>query len=162
MPTLRSTSCAACMMAGMSKKEVALKRFNEQGGNCAQAVLAAFGPELGLDEKACLNVASCFGAGLGRLGFTCGAATGACMVLGLRHGHEMAEGAEGRTKLYGRVQDFTRQFRARFGQLDCAALVGCDLATPEGRQSFADRGMHKSLCSNLVAGAVEILEEMRG
>jgi C_GCAxxG_C_C family probable redox protein len=149
-------------MAGMTKKEVALKRFNEQGGNCTQSVLGAFGPELGLDETACLKVAACFGAGLGRQGLTCGAATGACMVLGLRHGHEMAEGAEGRTKVYGRAQDFTRRFSARFGHVDCATLVGCDLATPEGRQSFADRGLHKGLCSGLVAGAVEILEEMRG
>jgi C_GCAxxG_C_C family probable redox protein len=144
----------------MTKKEVALKRFNEQGGNCAQAVLAAFGPELGLDEATCLKVASCFGAGLGRQGLTCGAATGACMVLGLRHGQEMAGGAEGRTKLYGRVQELSNRFRARFGHLDCATLVGCDLATPEGRQSFADRGLHTGLCAGLVAGAVEILEEL--
>jgi C_GCAxxG_C_C family probable redox protein len=146
----------------MNRKDVALKRFGEQGGNCAQAVLAAFGPELGLDEAACLKVAACFGAGLGRQGLVCGAASGACMVLGLRHGHEMTAGAEGRTQLYGRVQDFSHRFRVRFGHLDCADLVGCDLATPEGRQSFADRGLHKGLCAGLVAGAVEILEEMRG
>jgi C_GCAxxG_C_C family probable redox protein len=149
------------MMAAMTKKEVALKRFNEQGANCAQAVLAAHGLELGLSETTCLNMAACFGAGLGRLGLTCGAATGACMVLGLRHGHEMAEGAEGRNKVYGRVQEFGRRFRARFGHLDCSSLVGCDLATPEGRQSFADRGLHAGLCTGLVGGAVDILEEMR-
>ncbi len=145
----------------MDRKESALKRFNEQGGNCAQSVLAAFGPELGLDEQACLRVGACFGAGIGRLGLTCGAVTGACMVLGLRHGHQMAEGFEGRTQVYGRVQDFTRRFRERFLHLDCAALTGCDMTTPEGRQSFADRGLHAGLCSNLVAGAVEILEQMR-
>jgi C_GCAxxG_C_C family probable redox protein len=147
-------------MADMDSRDRALRRFNEQGGNCAQSVLAAFGPELGLDETLCLRVAACFGAGIGRLGFTCGAVTGACMVLGLRHGHEMAEGFEGRTKLYGRVQDFARRFRDRFVHLDCAALTGCDLTTPEGRQRFADRGLHAGLCSTLVAGAVEILEEM--
>jgi C_GCAxxG_C_C family probable redox protein len=144
----------------MNKKEVALKRFNEQGGNCAQAVLAAFGPELGLEEKACLNLASCFGAGIGRLGVICGAATGACMALGLRHGPEMNEGPQGRDKLYGRVQEFSRRFRARFGSLDCATLTSCDLTSAEGRKSFADRGLHKGLCAGLVAGAVEILEEM--
>jgi C_GCAxxG_C_C family probable redox protein len=149
------------MMPAMETKARALKRFNEQGGNCAQAVLAAFGPELGLDEVSCLRVAACFGAGIGRLGFTCGAATGACMVLGLRHGHELAEDpATGRNKVYGRVQDFMRRFRARFGHLDCAALTGCELATPAGQKLFADRGLHQGLCANLVAGTVEILEEM--
>ncbi len=148
-------------MAAMDSSERAVKRFNEQGGNCAQSVLAAFGPELGLDERACLRVAACFGAGIGRLGLTCGAVTGACMVLGLRHAHEMAEGADGRTKVYGRVQELSRRFRERFGHLDCSALTGCDLTTPEGRQSFADRGLHAGLCAGLVDGAVEILEEMR-
>jgi C_GCAxxG_C_C family probable redox protein len=149
------------MLAAMETKARAIRRFNEQGGNCAQAVLAAFGPEHGLDEAAGLRVAACFGAGIGRMGFTCGAATGAFMVLGLRHGHEMADPQTGRDKVYGRVQEFSRRFRARFGHLDCAALTGCNMLTPEGRQSFHDRGLHKGLCTDLVAGAVEILEEMR-
>jgi C_GCAxxG_C_C family probable redox protein len=149
------------MLTVMETKARALKRFNEQGGNCSQAVLAAFGPVHGLDETVCLRVAACFGAGIGRMGLTCGAATGACMVLGLRHGHEMADPQTGRDKVYGRVQEFARRFRARFGQLDCAALTGCDMLTPEGRKSFTERGLHKGLCASLVAGAVEILEEMR-
>ncbi len=143
----------------MNARENALKRFNQQGGNCAQSVLAAFGPELGLDEKACLRVAACFGAGIGRLGFTCGAATGACMVLGLRHGHLMAQ-PDGRDRVYGQVQEFVRRFRERFGHVDCAALIGCDLTTPEGQKSFYERGLHKGLCTDLVAGAVEILEAL--
>jgi C_GCAxxG_C_C family probable redox protein len=145
----------------METKARALKRFTEQGGNCSQAVLAAFAPEHGLDEASCLRVAACFGAGIGRMGFTCGAVTGACMVLGLRHGHEMADPQGGRDKVYGRVQEFARRFRARFGQLDCADLTGCDMLTPEGRMSFQERGLHKGLCADLVSGAVEILEEMR-
>jgi C_GCAxxG_C_C family probable redox protein len=147
-------------MAGMPSKARALKRFNEAGGNCAQAVLGAFGPGQGVDESTGLRLAACFGSGIGRLGLVCGAVSGACMVLGLRHGHEMAAGLEGRSRVYGRVQEFASRFRARFGHLDCASLTGCDLTTPEGRQSFADRGLHAGLCSTLVAGAVEILEEM--
>ena len=43
----------------MIAKDKALERFNQQGPNCAQAVLTAHGPELGVDEKTCLTVASC-------------------------------------------------------------------------------------------------------
>jgi len=146
----------------MEKREHALKRFNEQGANCAQAVLSAFAQEHGLEEAQALKIAACFGAGIGRMGLTCGAVTGACMVLGLRHGQDTAEGLEGRTRVYGMVQDFAGRFRARFGQLDCAALTGCDLASTAGKKAFADRGLHAGLCSFLVAGAVEILEEMKG
>ena len=144
----------------MEKREQALKQFNEQGANCAQAVLSGFAKEHGLDEKLAMNIAACFGAGIGRLGFTCGAVTGACMVLGLRHGQDMANGLEGRNRVYGMVQDFAGRFRARYGQLDCAALTGCDLSSATGRRSFTERGLHAGLCSSLVAGAVEILEEM--
>jgi C_GCAxxG_C_C family probable redox protein len=148
-------------MDKVDTKTKALKRFGELGGNCSQSVLAAFAPEHGLDEKTALRLASCFGAGLGRLGFTCGAVTGACMVLGLRHGHEIEQGPDGRAKLYGRVQEFVRRFRERFGPVDCAALTGCDMTKPEGQRSFAERGLHAGLCTTLVGGAVEILEEMR-
>ena len=144
----------------MERKARALERFNAQAGNCAQSVLAAFGPQLGLDETLCLRVAAGFGAGIARLGFTCGAAAGACMVLGLRHSHQTPEPARGRDEVYSRVQDFMDRFRTRFGHLDCAALTGCDLRTPEGRQSFHDRGLLTGLCAHLVAGAAEILEEM--
>jgi C_GCAxxG_C_C family probable redox protein len=146
----------------MEKQKEALLRFNQQGANCAQSVLATFAAEHRLDEKQALNLAACFGAGIGRMGFTCGAVSGACMVLGLRHGPDMENGMDGRTRVYGKVQDFTARFRERFGHLDCAALTGCDLTAASGRKTFAERGLHAGLCSGLVAGAVEILEEMRG
>lgn len=143
----------------MSPRDDALRRFNELNQNCAQAVLAAHGPELGLDEASCLRVAACFGAGIGRQGHTCGALTGAYMVLGLRYGHEMSEGLAGRGRVYGRVQALTKRFEERFGSASCAALTACDLSTPEGREDFARRGLHEGLCAKLVVGAVELLEE---
>lgn len=138
------------------QKEIRL-RFNQQGANCAQAVLATFAAENGLEEKQALKLAACFGAGIGRMGFTCGAVTGACMVLGLRHGSDMENGMDGRARVYSKVQDFAARFRAKFGRLDCATLTGCDLTTASGRKDFAERGLHAGLCSGLVAGVVEIL-----
>ena len=144
----------------MTPREIALRLFNEQNRNCAQSVLAAHGPDLGLDETSCLRVSACFGAGLGRLGLTCGAVTGACMVLGLRHAAEMNEGMPGRDRVYGRVQEFTRRFRELHGATDCITLTKCDMTTPEGRQPFAERGLLKNLCSTLVACAVDLLAEI--
>lgn len=50
--------------------------------NCAQAVLAAFGPGAGLSEADACRVAANFGSGM-KMGETCGAVTGGLMVLGL-------------------------------------------------------------------------------
>ena len=66
-----------------SRIDVAGSRFSE-GFSCSQSVLAAFAPELGLDADAALRVSAAFGGGMGRTGGTCGAVTGALMVLGLQ------------------------------------------------------------------------------
>jgi C_GCAxxG_C_C family probable redox protein len=64
--------------------ERATQCFSE-GFNCSQAVLSAFGPEMGLDCETALRVAGMFGAGMGRMGNVCGAVTGAFMVIGLKY-----------------------------------------------------------------------------
>jgi C_GCAxxG_C_C family probable redox protein len=127
--------------------------------NCSQAVLGAYGPSLGLDQSTCMNVAACFGAGMGRLGKTCGALTGGLMVLGLRHGKEMQVDPQmGRDTVYAHVQELTAQFEAAHGSTECRALTGCDLATPEGRASFSERNLHQGLCTDLVMSVVKMLE----
>ena len=50
--------------------------------NCAQAVLAAFGPDAGLPEEAACRITANFGSGM-KMGETCGAVTGGLMALGL-------------------------------------------------------------------------------
>ena len=58
----------------------------KQGFSCSQAIVAAFAPSLGLDRDTALKIASGFGSGMGRLAETCGAVTGAFMILGLKLG----------------------------------------------------------------------------
>ncbi len=66
----------------MSRIENAVSRFAE-GYNCSQAVLSAYAEQLGVDGETALKIAAGFGGGLGRMAETCGAVTGAFMVLGL-------------------------------------------------------------------------------
>jgi C_GCAxxG_C_C family probable redox protein len=67
-----------------TKTEVAADRFLS-GYNCAQAILYAFGPDLGLDGETALKVATGLGAGMGRRGEVCGAVTGGILALGLKY-----------------------------------------------------------------------------
>ena len=67
----------------MSKVDDAVATF-KTGFNCAQSVLAAFGPELGLSCEQCLRMACAFGGGIARQGRICGAVSGALMVIGLK------------------------------------------------------------------------------
>jgi C_GCAxxG_C_C family probable redox protein len=141
----------------MSQVDKAVALFETY--NCAQSVFAACGPCEGLSEPMCLVVAGPFGAGMGRMGDTCGAVTGALMALGVRHGQEMAtDPASARGPLYGRVGAFAAAFRERHGSLACRDLTGCDLRTPEGQAKFKAGDLHHTLCQKLVASAVELVE----
>ena len=141
----------------MSQVERAVALFETY--NCAQSVFAACGACGGMSEAACLVVAGPFGGGMGRMGETCGAVTGALMALGVRHGQGMAtDPASARGPLYDRVAALAAAFRERHGSLTCRELTGCDLRTPEGQAKFKAGDLHHTLCQGLVASAVELVE----
>jgi C_GCAxxG_C_C family probable redox protein len=97
---------------------------------------------------------------MGRLGKTCGALTGAFMVLGLRHAKEMLDNPQaGRDSVYARVQSLTARFEAEHGSSDCRTLTECDMTSSAGRQQFAERNLHHTLCDRLVKRTVEMLED---
>lgn len=130
--------------------------------NCAQSVIAACGPDFGLDRETALRIAGGFGGGMGRLGEVCGAVTGAFMVIGLKHGKSHPEDDESETKekAYALVCEFADRFHARHGSILCRELLGCDIGTPEGSAQAREKGLFGDLCPRLVQSAVEILEQM--
>jgi len=143
----------------MTKPECALDLFSKQH-NCAQAILAAYGPAEGLDEQHGLKLAAPFGGGIGRLGETCGVVSGALMVLGLRYTAPNSPDAAAKAALYERVRDFVARFKARNPSILCRELLGCDISTPEGAQLAQDRKLHQTLCVKYVRDAAEILEQV--
>jgi C_GCAxxG_C_C family probable redox protein len=138
--------------------EEALNLF-QKGFNCAQSVLGSLGPAAGLDQETCLKVAGSFGGGLARRGDTCGAVTGGLMALGLRHAMVKAGDDEAKKKNYVEARKFMEEFKKLHGSLICRELLGCDISTPEGSKTAADRKLTTTLCPQLVRTAVEILEK---
>ncbi|MCR4403857.1 MAG: C-GCAxxG-C-C family protein [Candidatus Acetothermia bacterium] len=141
----------------MERSERAALLFNE-GFNCAQAVLGAFGPGLGLDRELALKVAGPFGGGMGRTGGTCGAVAGGLMALGLKFGPTRTGDEGAKERAYGLVREFFEEFEARNGSVLCKQLLGCDLSAPEGQKRAREAGLHSSLCPKFVRDAAEILE----
>ena len=129
------------------------------GCSCSQAVLTVYGEPLGLDKSSAMRIAAGFAGGM-RLGETCGAVTGAFMVLGLRHSPENANTRDARAEVYARVADFARRFKKRNGTLVCRELLGCDISTPEGMRQAQEQNLFSTTCVKMVQDACEILEEM--
>jgi C_GCAxxG_C_C family probable redox protein len=143
----------------VSKVELAVATFGE-GFNCSQAVLSALAPDLGLDRETALRVAGAFGAGIARMGQTCGAVSGALMVLGLKHGQTQAEDKPAKEEMYALAREFMVRFEVRNGSILCQELLAYDISTPEGMQLIKDKGLFTSLCPRLVSNAVEIVEQL--
>jgi len=115
---------------------------------------------LGLDRELALEVAGAFGGGMARMGETCGAVTGAFMVIGLKYGMTKAKDEGARDKTYKLAQELVTRFRSRHGSMVCRELLGYDLSNPEGRKAAFDKGLFFTLCPHLVRDAVEILEQL--
>jgi C_GCAxxG_C_C family probable redox protein len=130
------------------------------GTNCTQAVLAAFGAAHGIDRDTAMRLGGAFGSGM-QMGETCGAVTGALMVVGLRHAKASAAGFLSRDRTEQATLDFVERFKARNGTVSCKELLGCDLATPEGRAAARRDRSFKKRCPQFVRDAAEILDEMQ-
>jgi C_GCAxxG_C_C family probable redox protein len=123
-------------------------------------VLAAYAPQFGLDRETALKVAGAFGGGMGRMGETCGAVTGALMVIGLRYGQAAAGDQQAKEKTYEVTREFADRFKDRHGCLDCRDLLGCDISTPEGMQQAREQQLFATRCSQYIQDAVEIVERL--
>ncbi len=143
----------------MYKAEQAVSTF-KQGYNCSQSVLSAFSLEHGLDPMLALKIASAFGGGMGRQGETCGAVTGAFMVIGLKYGMTFSEDRKTIEKTYEKANEFTTKFKERYGSVNCRDLLGCDISNTENLHQARKQGLFQTICPAFVKDAVEILEDI--
>ncbi len=143
----------------MSRVEQAVSCFQD-GFNCSQSILSTFSVEFGLNRDIALKLATGIGGGTGLLGKTCGAVTGALMVIGLKYGTASIEDDAAAEKTYGLVQKFIKEFTEINGSNTCHDLLNCDLSTPEGLNSANEKNLFTTLCPNFVRTSAEILEKI--
>ncbi|OGF48874.1 MAG: hypothetical protein A2231_07680 [Candidatus Firestonebacteria bacterium RIFOXYA2_FULL_40_8] len=143
----------------MTRTEEARSYFLS-GFSCSQAVLYVFAEEFGLSKETALRMADAFGGGMGGMGKTCGAVTGAFMVIGLKHGRVDAGDMFRKEETRRLVNKFTEEFTALHGSTGCSDLLECDMAAPEGKKYAKDKGLFVELCPKYVISAVELLEKL--
>lgn len=145
----------------MTRKEKALEAFGG-GLNCAQSVLLAFAEELDLDPEKGLSMASTFGGGMGAMGLTCGAVTGAFMVIGLDRGYASNVDRPVKEAIYATIQGFAREFTHAHGSIACRELLGCDISSPLGYHEALEKNLFRMICPKYVETAIVILERILG
>lgn len=117
----------------------ALRADTQTHYNCCQSVLIPFAQEMGLTRDQAQALGAHFGSGM-RHGATCGALSGALMVLGgLGYGEKEA-------------LEFIRTFRQNHGATECAALLKASHERGEAR---------KDHCDGLVFEMIEALSKLQ-
>jgi len=143
----------------MNKVEYALSCF-KGGFNCAQSVFSTYAKQFGLDKELALKISSPFGGGMARMGKTCGAVTGAFMVIGLKHGKTKDDDEEAKQETYRLVNEFVKRFKFRNNTILCKELINCDLSKPDGLLFARENNIFTEICPKFVQDAIEIIEEL--
>ena len=144
-------------MSTLPELEEVQEDFN-MGIICAQQVLAHFADRLNLPEETALRVASAFGSGMGKAE-VCGCVSGALMVLGLMHGPSGPCPRPQKQAFYDRRDAFTEAFAKAHGSLQCRAILGHDLTTPEGMAAVRKDNLFIKTCAPLVCTTCALLED---
>ena len=106
-----------------------------------KAVASVLARDYGLDEETVRKLACGFGGGLAHTDRTCGAVSGAVLVLGIARGTAVPGDREGKERCYALVREFIRRFSARHGSVNCTELVGFDLSGPRGLEAARAAGL---------------------
>jgi len=144
----------------MDRTLKALEYFDNKF-NCSQAVLTAFADELGLTEDQSLRVATAFGGGMGRQQHTCGAVTGAAMVLGLKFGKAKNDHEDKKQDTYQKTVEFFDEFASIHGSTVCRHLLNdLDMRNADDLQKINEQGLFHTNCRKYVTDAVLLIEKI--
>lgn len=115
--------------------------LRKQGYNCAQCVLMALAPKVGLDKSTAARISSGLGSGVGATGEICGAANAMAMAESMLHGDLPADKAEAAKSVRTLIEKFKEENGNR---ITCRELKGKEGVRP---------------CNELIAQAVEIFNK---
>jgi C_GCAxxG_C_C family probable redox protein len=132
----------------------------KNGYNCAQSLISAFGPELGLSRELALKMATGLGAGVNYSGNTCGAVLGAFLVIGLKFGIEKPNDKKEKDKTREILDKFSEKFRETYPSLLCREILGADVSKPLELEALRKKGKFTDFCPHVVEVAAAIVEDL--
>lgn len=156
------------------KQEIFEKAYNlgyeyeQKMGNCAQCVIAAVQDSLGIIENSVFKGAYGLagGGGLTSLG-TCGAISGAIMLIGVLYGRERHDFASGgRYPGYKLSRKIIEKFKQEYGGILCSEiqtkLMGksFDLMDRQQYAAFEEAGGHRDKCPAVVGNGARWVAEI--
>ena len=134
------------------------KAHFEAGLFCAESVLKAVADAGDIASDQIPRVATGFCGGMARTGGLCGALTGGIMALGLLYGRD--SGTDSRDRVYQLTRELIDAFEARFGSTNCTVLLGCDISTAAGSETFERKGLEQAICLQITTETGRLVDEI--
>ncbi len=141
------------------KTENALELFR-CGLNCAQSVVSVFAHDLKFNREQALHATAGFGGGMGRLQDTCGAVTGAFMVIGIFNAQKVSDNSELKEQSNLMIRGFCEKFEEKHLTTYCRSLLRCDINSLTGKEFFNENNLRERVCEKCVADSIVILDEI--
>jgi C_GCAxxG_C_C family probable redox protein len=129
----------------------------ESGYYCAESVLLSIAESRGIQSDWIPRIATGFCSGVARTGGMCGAVSGAIMAISLAAGRDAP--SESMESCYALIRQLVTRFERQHGSANCLVLTGCDLATPQGQQSFIENQV-MTRCNQYVMTAAGLAESL--
>lgn len=141
----------------MTKEEI--RELFMQGIDCSQVVTGQFADRMKMEEADARKVSACFGGGM-MCGETCGAVTGALMVIGMIYGHSKEGDQEQKNVMSEKTAEFKRLFLEKYPSCMCRELLGHDISKPGEMDKVLEKGLLFEFCPEVVENTIEILEKI--
>jgi len=129
------------------------------GFNCSQAIVAVFSEEHGFPAETAIKIAYPFGRGMGGCGHTCGALTGAMMVIGMKYGTADRYEPDKMKLAREKTRRLIEFFENEHGTTLCNDLTGLDQRKLNGPELMAMLPHFHSRCQKFLETVVTFLEE---
>lgn len=142
----------------MSRIQKAQDKFLDNYA-CSQAIFSVYCKNYDIDPQVALSLSAGFAGGM-CMGKTCGAVTGAVMVLGLKYGGQQPETPQGRRNVKEAVCHYTELFKDMNGSTECKDLLSVDISTSQGKQVAKEKNLFRTVCPKLIKDSASILEQI--
>ena len=117
---------------------------------CAETTFMVLKEAFDLPDPTDPSAAMALNGGVAYDGGVCGAISGAALAVGLLASRRFADHARAKREAREAIADLMDDFRAAHGAVDCRALIGRDIRTPEQHKAFIDSGIWRAACMNQI------------
>jgi len=136
--------------------ERALEEF-DKGFYCAESVLKVIADQQGISSELIPMIATGLCSGMARTCSMCGALSGGIIALSMVYGRKSS--GESVEMNYKFVQKLISDFKKEFGSTNCQKLLGCDIGTEEGQETFNSKKLDLK-CREYTGKATEFVSKI--